>query len=274
MNNHLIENIIKPELIPLAQSLQKIGNEIHPQSQQGIGFEYKQDRSKVTEADYFADRAIRKTLQAISSSPIVSEEYGGDLSKIANSWLIDPIDGTSDFINKTGDYSLMVSYLKDFEPILCLIFAPARQTFYYSYKGQGAFFASRESCQRIHVNKSAALADYRLVVSRNHGSKRELAYLESLGIDTSKPKTMGSIGLKAGCVAHGKAEVYFNSSSKLGLWDVAPCDILIREAGGVVTDKTGAKLNYNCQSLKMPLGCCFSASFLEHPSAHGASGNP
>ena len=268
MKHHPIEKILKPDLIPLAQSLLEIGNEIHPLSLEGIDFEYKQDRSKVTQADYFADRAIRKSLQEISNSPIVSEEYGGDLSKIANSWLIDPIDGTSDFINKTGDYSLMVSYLKDFEPILCLIFAPAVQAFYYSYKDQGAFFASLESCQKICVNRSASLAEYRLVVSRNHGSKRELSYLASLGIDTSTPITMGSIGLKAGCVAEGKAEVYFNSSSKLGLWDVAPCDILIREAGGVATDKTGAKLNYNCQSLKMPLGCCFSASHLEHPLPH------
>jgi len=210
---------------------------------------YKDDKEPITEADITSNKIIENTLSQ-SGYPILTEESFDDAKKRLNQtkiWIVDPLDGTTDFVNKTGEFTIMIALVEDHYPVLGIISHPAQNILYFAQKGHGAHrFTVDDGWQRIHVSDISVLKNFKVVGSRFHQSEKEKRFLQKLGI--SKFTSRGS-SLKALDVSSGKADLYFTTTNKIKQWDSCASYSLIVEAGGKMTDMFGNKLEYNTPTI-------------------------
>jgi 3'(2'), 5'-bisphosphate nucleotidase len=206
----------------------------------------KHDASPLTEADLAAESCILSALEG-TNIPVISEETACDYSVRKDwdrFWLVDPLDGTKDFIQRNGEFTVNIALVGNGEPVLGVILAPAIGLMYYAGKGDGAFC---EKDGRVTKLPSAEYPD-RLVatVSRQHLSATTREFLRINGITETGQR--GS-ALKFGIVASGKATVYprFEGSME---WDIAAGHAIVTEAGCRIFDLvTGTAPVYNKPSL-------------------------
>ena len=203
----------------------------------------KTDDSPITEADLKSNEIIKEILSNTKYS-ILSEEDKDDQSRISEEtiWIIDPLDGTSDFIDRTGEFTIMIALVKNKKPILGVILWPTENTLFVAQENQGAFKFSNGKCEKISVTKIEKLADCRIVGSRHHLSDTEKKFIEKLGINNFT--SVGS-SLKVGKISSGEAEAYITTTNKIKEWDTAASHCIISEAGGKMTDMFGNELTYN-----------------------------
>lgn len=200
----------------------------------------KEDGSIITKADVNSHKAIIKVL---SDYPILSEEGDKTGRKNDTMWIVDPLDGTNDFVNKTGDFSIMVGLIRKGTPLLGVVYVPVHENLYVASLGTGAY----KNGKRIHVRRNGSV----MLISRNYTTEKEKEFGKKIGASTFTPK--GSIGTKLCTIAEGKADYYVNLSDKLGVWDACAPHIIVEEAGGKVTDKNGEKLIYKGERMKKGL---------------------
>jgi len=206
----------------------------------------KEDRSPVTEGDLASEAVILTGLKKTGLA-ILSEETKASPSWFLKDkvWIVDPIDGTMDFIQKTGEFSIMIGLVVNKEPVLGVVYQPTEELCYFASKGRGAFIQKgADEKTRISVSDIADFQTSRVILSRNHTSDKQEEFIKKHGFGNAKH--IGSAGLKIGAVASGGAEVYFTESNKIHQWDTAAGEIILKEAGGVVTDLLGHPLVY-CQ---------------------------
>ncbi|RUR27859.1 3'(2'),5'-bisphosphate nucleotidase [Vreelandella andesensis] len=215
--------------------------------------EEKEDKSPLTEADKAAHDIIMRGLQGLSLQlPILSEE---DIDGFAGAdsdgryWLVDPLDGTKEFIKRNGEFTVNIALIEHGKPILGVVTAPALETAYVAAEGLGAFKVEADGQRHvIHVaGQPDANAAWRVVGSRSHPSPDLAAWLETLGEHEMLP--MGS-SLKLCLIAEGKADVY----PRLGptcLWDTGAAHAVVLQAGGRVETLVGQPLNYANPSEKL-----------------------
>ncbi|MDZ7852555.1 MAG: 3'(2'),5'-bisphosphate nucleotidase CysQ [Halomonas sp.] len=208
--------------------------------------EEKDDKSPLTEADKAAHEVIVAGLAALPEGiPVLSEEDAGGFSGAdANGryWLVDPLDGTKEFIKRNGEFTVNIALIENGRPVLGVVVAPALEVSYLAAEGVGAFKVAEEGKrQPIHVaGKPAEGASWRVVGSRSHPSPDLAAWLEQLGSHDMVP--MGS-SLKLCLVAEGAADVY----PRLGptcLWDTGAAQAVVEQAGGRVETLDGRPLSY------------------------------
>lgn len=162
--------------------------------------------------------------------------------------MIDPLDGTKDFIQQTGEFTIMAGLVQidkgnNYLPVLGVICRPVADTLYFAVKGQGAYkMENGEIINRIKVSPETKGRNLVMLTSRNHTSELERQVAINMGI--AKIISLGS-SLKACQVAEGKGHVNFNPSAKTWEWDVCASDIIISEAGGKFTDCQGNTITYN-----------------------------
>ena len=212
----------------------------------GFSVAEKADRTPMTEADMAAHRTIVEGLQRLTPGlPVLSEESAeipfGERARWRTYWLVDPLDGTREFIKRNGEFTVNIALVRDHEPVLGVVHAPALGLTYWACRGGGAWKqAGGEAPRRIHVRRARP---GRAVVagSRSHSDERLAAYCERLG-----PHELVSMGsaLKSCLVAEGRADVYprFGPTSE---WDTAAAQCIVEEAGGRVVDAAGRPLRYN-----------------------------
>ncbi|HEY5735785.1 MAG TPA: 3'(2'),5'-bisphosphate nucleotidase CysQ [Nitrosopumilus sp.] len=203
----------------------------------------KNDDSPITDADLKSNEVIKKILSQ-TKHQILSEEDKDDLSRLSKEtiWIVDPLDGTSDFIDKTGEFTVMISLIKNKKPILGVIGWPTEKTLFVAQKGSGAFRFSNEEWSKISVTKVSEIPKCRTVGSRHHLSDKEKEFIEKLGINDFT--SIGS-SLKVGKISSGEAEAYITTTNKMKEWDSAASYCIISEAGGKMTDMSGNDLTYN-----------------------------
>lgn len=214
--------------------------------------EKKLDKSPVTEADKKIDEFICKKLSRFNY-PILSEETEDDFQKREKSeyvWIIDPLDGTKDFIQKTDEFSIIIGLVKNGVPVLGVVFAPMLDELYFAEKNKGAFLVKNGKKKKISVSKNQ-LRGGKIFVSRNHLGEWEQKIAKKYEMQIV---TMGSAGLKICKVASGEAEIYINSGNKSSEWDVCAGDIILQEAGGSITDMNNEKIAYNKKDVKLRKG--------------------
>ncbi len=210
----------------------------------------KDDKSPLTEADMAAHKVIVAGLSALTPDiPVLSEESArvpfAERSRWQRYWLVDPLDGTKEFIKRNGEFTVNIALVEDHAPVLGVIVVPVRGLCYYAVAGVGAFRRSGEGqAEAIHVRP---LDLRRLVVagSRSHAGPGLAAFLERLARHHGRPEfiSMGS-SLKFCLVAEGRADLY----PRLGPtseWDTAAAQCIVEAAGGIVTDTTMQPLRYN-----------------------------
>ena len=203
----------------------------------------KNDNSPITEADVKSNEIIKSILSK-TSYQILSEEDKDDKSRLSKDtiWIVDPLDGTSDFIDKTGEFTVMIALVKDQKPILGVIGWPTEETIFAAQKDNGAFRYSEGQWKKISVTEISELSKCRAVGSRHHLSDREKMFIEKLGIENFT--SIGS-SLKVGKISSGEAEAYITTTNKMKEWDSAASYCIIAEAGGKMTDMLGNDITYN-----------------------------
>lgn len=219
-----------------------------------IAVNLKSDQSPLTEADLVANQLIIAKLKQLTPSlPILSEESApitfAERKKWQQYWLIDPIDGTKEFINKTNEFTVNIALIADHKPILGIVHAPALQHCYFAAAGIGAFkqennFPAQQITTRPYNHKKIVVT-----ASRRHGHGQLENFLAQLGSYTIVQR--GS-ALKCGLVAEGVADIYprFGPTSE---WDIAAGQCVLEQAGGKIIDFSGKPLRYNTkESLENP----------------------
>ncbi len=203
----------------------------------------KNDNSPITDADLKSNEVIKKILSQ-TKHWILSEEDKDDLRRLSQEtiWIVDPLDGTSDFIDKTGEFTVMISLIKNKKPILGVIGWPTGKTLFAAQKGSGAFRFSNEEWQKISVTKISEVPKCRTVGSRHHLSDKEKSFIKKLGIEDFT--SIGS-SLKVGKISSGEAEAYITTTNKMKEWDSAASYCIVSEAGGKMTDMSGNDITYN-----------------------------
>lgn len=207
---------------------------------------YKADQSPLTEADKAAHALIAsKLFQLNASIPILSEEDVDAFAGPNNQglyWLVDPLDGTKEFVKRNGEFTVNIALIQHGEPVLGVVYAPVLDELYYASRDNGAFKVSGSSRPiGIHVAQRLDGQPCKVVGSRSHAGPETEAWLSQLGEYEVVP--MGS-SLKLCLVAEGKAHVY----PRLGptsLWDTAAAHAVVLEAGGQVMDLEGKPLGYS-----------------------------
>ena len=198
---------------------------------------------RLPEADLQSNEIIKKKLSE-TEHHILSEEDKDDQSRLNKEtlWIVDPLDGTSDFIDKTGEFTVMIALIKNKKPILGIINWPAENTLFVAQTGKGAYRYSNEKWIKIQVSDTKELKNCRVVGSRHHLSDKEKLFIKNLGV--SQFTSIGS-SLKVGKISSGEAEAYITTTNKMKEWDSAASYCIIEEAGGKMTDILGNQITYN-----------------------------
>jgi len=246
LNNIPISNKI-PELDLAIKAAKEAGNTILKIYEKDFKTFTKTDNSPVTDADLQSNKIIKEIL-SVTKHSILSEEDVDDKNRLSNDmvWIIDPLDGTSDFIDKTGEFTVMIALIENQKPILGVIAWPTEKTLFVAQKNCGAFRYSDNKWEKISVSKISELPKCRTIGSRHHLSDKEKDFIEKIGI-----KDFTSIGssLKVGKISSGQAEVYITTTNKMKEWDTAASHCIISEAGGKMTDMLGNELTYNNENV-------------------------
>ncbi len=206
--------------------------------------EEKADKSPLTEADQAAHDLISERLSSLLGGiPILSEEdvegfAGADPS--GRYWLVDPLDGTKEFIKKNGEFTVNIALIENGRPQLGVVHAPDLARTYIGWPGEGAWRIDADGKREIAVAEDHG-GPWRVVGSRSHASPKMADWLAELGEHEMVP--MGS-SLKLCLVAEGAADVY----PRLGptsLWDTGAAQAVVEAAGGKVLDPQGETLDYS-----------------------------
>ena len=242
MNNIPISNKI-PELDIAIKAAQEASNVILKIYEKDYNTYTKTDNSPVTDADLTSNKIINKVLSNTKYS-ILSEEDIDDQSRLSKDmiWIVDPLDGTSDFIDKTGEFTVMIALVQNKKPILGVIAWPTEKILFVAQKNCGAFRYSDNRWDKISVTKIDELPKCRTVGSRHHLSEKEKKFIKKIGIEDFT--SIGS-SLKVGKISSGQAEAYITTTNKMKEWDTAASHCIISEAGGKMTDMLGNELTYN-----------------------------
>lgn len=209
--------------------------------------EQKADDSPVTTADYAANHIIIAELSALTPDvPIISEE--SHLVPLAQRqhwpryWLIDPMDGTQEFVARSGDFAVSIALVEHGWPALGVIYWPKEQTWYYATRGHGAFKQQRHLINRIRVHQHQAGQPLRIAVSR----RQPQALISALLTPGQQAEfiSLGSCSLKSCLVAEGGADCYLRLGPT-GEWDTGAVHIIVEEAGGRILDSQFFPLSYN-----------------------------
>lgn len=206
----------------------------------------KADKSPLTEADLASHHVIVDGLGKISSLPVVSEESAGiaweQRKAWSTYWLIDPLDGTKEFIKRNGEFTVNIALIDNGVAVLGVVYAPVLKRSYYAAKGVGAFRQDNGGAPvSIRVSSGASPESWRVVGSRSHHSEQMAAFLEHIGKHSMLP--MGS-SLKLCLVAEGAADLY-PRLAPTSEWDTAAAQAVVEQAGGEVLDDTLQPLLYN-----------------------------
>lgn len=220
----------------------------------------KADRSPVTGADLAVHDYLTNELLSYGF-PVLSEEGQSGfehMSESSHMWVIDPLDGTKDFIQKTGEFAIMIGLVDSAGKSVCGgVYAPACDELYHARKGEGAFLTKGHTTTRLQVSDQG-LEGGRILVSRNHLGDWEQQIAQKNHMEQI---TMGSAGLKICRIAAGAAELYINSSDKCGIWDTCAADIILQEAGGKIVTLRGDTLQYDRSHVALADGFMVSNSY-------------
>jgi len=230
---------------PITELAIEAGNAILTVYATDFDVESKSDESPLTQADLASHNCIVAGLKALTPDiPIISEEDGLPAfdvrSEWSRYWLIDPLDGTKEFVNRNGEFTVNIALIDNNRPILGVVHVPVQEKTYIGCEGRGSELRADGATKAISVG-SGSSQPVRIVGSRSHRGTSLDAFLSRL--DDHDMVAMGS-SLKFCTVAEGNADLY----PRLGPtseWDTAAAQAVVEQAGGQVLELDGKPLSYN-----------------------------
>jgi 3'(2'), 5'-bisphosphate nucleotidase len=205
----------------------------------------------VTEADRLVSAFLVNRLKHLfPDDAVLSEEEPDDKERLSRSrvWILDPLDGTMEFVRRVEEFAVMIGLAIDGVATLGVIYQPTTQKLYYATVGSGAFLIENRTTRLLRVSAESDTERMTIALSRSHPSSHVDAIRHELGIHNSV--SYGSLGLKVGLICEGRAHLYLNTSRHTSQWDTCAPDIVLREAGGRMTDLFNAPLRYDVAELR------------------------
>ena len=255
----------KSDLLEQVKSIARAAGEVIMTFYQrsDLGTTYKSDDSPFTLADQASNRVICESLKGLSPVfPVISEESQtaayAERQGFEYAWLVDPLDGTREFIAGNGDFTVNIALLKGHRPVLGVVNAPALGEIYWAAQDMGAFgeYAGRRRTLRA-AGFDFSAPGLRVLCSRSHLDLLTLAFIE--GLDAPERISRGS-AIKFMLLARGDADLYPRMGPTME-WDTAAAQIILEEAGGWIVDAgTKLPLTYNKEALKNPTFIAAGAS--------------
>jgi len=244
LNNLNLKNIVETLLGSFLEA-GKIAKEI---SHRGVKITIKADKSPVTDGDLEVDRILSKKIASLTPSiPIISEETVnlGIKNKNETFWLIDPIDGTKDYIKKRDEYTLNAALIINSEPVAGIIYAPAKDRLFFSYGKDLAFEICNGkktslNCKKVNTDEIIALAN-----SDNTPNEVLNIYKKNKVSQTIKM----SSSFKFCVLASGEADIYA-AKARAFEWDIAAGHAILEHAGGIITTHEEKKFLYGKENYK------------------------
>ncbi|MCA9673169.1 MAG: 3'(2'),5'-bisphosphate nucleotidase CysQ [Myxococcales bacterium] len=231
-----------------------------------IDVDRKAHGEPVTEADRGSDALITRGLRdAFPDDGVLSEEADehDSWSRARRAWLVDPMDGTKDFVGGREGFSVMIGLLEGGRPILGVVYQPTTGLCYRAARGHGCEVQrDGEPAEPARPSDVSDPARARLVASYSSRSPRIGEIKQRLG--TTDELNVGSVGLKVGLVARGVRDLYVNPEGHCRLWDVCAPEAILREAGGCISDLAGNDLSYEPGQLRVRGGIVASANPVLH----------
>jgi 3'(2'), 5'-bisphosphate nucleotidase len=245
-----------PAVVDIAHAA---GREIMAIYRAGFSITLKHDQSPLTEADLASQRVIAAGLAALTPDiPMIGEESpAGEVigrHGWTSVWLVDPLDGTREFVKRNGEFTVNIALVHAHAPVLGVLHAPDRAVTWYAARGRGAFRLEGDVLRPIHA-RSPAPAVPRVLGSRSHSDRKLAAALDMMG-----PHELIGVGsaMKFGLIAEGAGDFYARMSPT-SEWDTAAGQTILEEAGGHVVGLDGRPLRYNAgPRLTNPSFCVYA----------------
>jgi 3'(2'), 5'-bisphosphate nucleotidase len=210
----------------------------------------------VSQADLESSELIVRRLRAaFPDDAVLSEEVADDGSRLGRPrvWMIDPIDGTSDFVRGDPGYVVMIGLCVEGRPALGVVAQPTTGAVWTGVVGVGAWKDEPGMAPvRLRVSGVREPRDIRLVASKSHRSEYYERFRKALGI--TDELALGSVGLKVAMIAQGSRDLYVYPGSQTKIWDTCGPEAILTAAGGTVTDSDGNALRYTVPALHNPRG--------------------
>ena len=243
-------------LVPLTDIARRAGEAIlEVYDREDFGVKLKSDDSPLTEADANANHVIVLGLQELTPDiPIISEEnklVDYETRKTwSRCWLVDPLDGTKEFIKRNGEFTVNIALVEDGAVTMGVVFVPATNRMYWAARGQGAYEISETENHRLSAARfTAADTGLKIVGSRSHMNDETKNFILAFNQPEIVPK--GS-SLKFITLAEAEAHIYPRLAPTME-WDTGAAQIVLEEAGGQVIDReTQQPLRYNKENLLNP----------------------
>jgi 3'(2'), 5'-bisphosphate nucleotidase len=209
----------------------------------------KEDESPVTSADYRANEIIMEALTKLTPNiPIMSEETPipelKDRTNWARYWLIDPIDGTQEFIARSGDFAINIALIEHNQPVIGVIYWPCGESLYFASKGQGAYKRCSRETKPISVRAFDVPSEDVIMIAISRRQSREKIFTRLSDKRSYQTLPTGSCSLKACFIAEGAADVFMRLGVT-GEWDTGASECIINEAGGAIKAATFDPITYN-----------------------------
>ena len=215
--------------------------------QQNVTIKTKSDNTPVTEADLFVSQFLIEKLTALFFFFFVLSEENCNISFEQRQtwhtyWLIDPLDGTQQFIDRTDQFSVLITLVQNHQPVLGVIHLPILNITYYAMKGFGAFKQNDKEITRLQSRKIDLTKPLKIAVGATTSQEKVRSILaKNLACEFT---VVGSSSLKSGLVAEGIVDCYVRLG-KTGEWDTAGAEILLAEINGMIFDPHYQPLTYN-----------------------------
>jgi len=252
----MIENIDIHKINSIAK---KAGDRIMQIYQQDFKIEFKNDNSPLTKADIRSNEIITESLKDLFLEiPILSEENGevpyNNRKNWEYFWLIDPLDGTKEFVKKNGEFTVNMALIHKDTPVLGVIYAPVLGILYYAQKEKGVFKQEKNKRpRRLPIYNHIHNDILKVIVSKSHYNQETINFVNNLKNQYKKIEfiNIGS-SLKFCLIAEGKADIYPRLAPTME-WDTAAGQAIIEQAGGEILEfKAQTPLKYNKQNLLNP----------------------
>jgi len=206
----------------------------------------KADKTPVTAADLASQEILVKGLRQLTPDlPIVSEESVAtpfaERKQWQKYWLIDPLDGTKEFLEKNGEFTINIALIKNHQPVLGVLFAPVLDCCYFAARGEGAFKQEGNNAPQVIHAKPYQGGKITIASSRRHGMEKLQNFLQQF--EEYAVINSGS-ALKFGLIAEGKADIYLRLGPT-SEWDTAAGQCILEAVGGAVLDLSGEPFRYN-----------------------------
>lgn len=222
--------------------------------------QYKDDKSPITEADRSAnEHIIHRIKTTFPNDGILSEETDDDLSRLNKErvWIIDPLDGTKEFIARNGEFSIMIGLAINGEAVLGVVMQPDPGLLYAGARGVGAYLFEEDEQIPLRVSEKTEPREMILACSRSHRPTIIDSLVRAMHI--TQERISGSVGVKVGLISRQLADIYPHPGPGCMEWDSCAPHALLEAAGGVVTDCWGNPILYNKEDIRAHNGLLASS---------------